>query len=163
MLSACTCAISIESLCCNCSGGNILGLFLWIYLLVTEFIEEFDDLGLNCLDDVLYWRIPETSSIIGEVVGGSKVLRSLRCISVVLNGNIPPLKASETFFHEIVILQFSKMFFLSGVLPLYTFLISVANILCSTSASFLITLLVASTYWNYNCFHVVNNLDCAIQ
>lgn len=78
MLPARACTFRIAILCANNFGSNISSLFSWIHLPVTEFIEEVDDLNDNCVDDVLYGSILDTSSIFGAVVGGSAVYLFLR-------------------------------------------------------------------------------------
>ena len=54
MLPACICAISMDILCSNCFGSNVLSPFPCVHFLLTGFIEEVDDLSLDYLDDVLY-------------------------------------------------------------------------------------------------------------
>ena len=45
------CVSSMGSFCSNCFGHNILSPFPWVHLRVTEFIDEVNDLCLDCLDD----------------------------------------------------------------------------------------------------------------
>ena len=96
-----------------------------------------------------------------------KVLsRSSECKFVVLNGNILPLKALRTFsLPSKSNPAFLKNIFLLGVLPLSN---SFENTLCAQSTSevldfhhinYWIILLVTNTYWNYNCFCLLNDLN----
>ena len=69
------------------------------YLFFTGVVADLKD--CDSLDSVWYWAISDISSIIFVVVedSGLNVLpRSTGCLFVVLNGNIPPLKASKTYF-----------------------------------------------------------------
>ena len=104
------------------------------------------------LDYVLDGDIPDIS-FIGAVVGGSGVnvlVRSLGCISVVLNGILSPQKTVRTFslpsksnhsFHK-------SIYFLSGSLPLFRFINSFGNKLCTQSASGCVRLLSCKIFDN---------------
>ena len=75
--------------------------------------------------------IYDTSSTIGVALGGSDddgFSRSSGCVYVIMNWNIPPLKASSTFPDPSKNTSAFFCFFLADILTLFTFFSSVANI-----------------------------------